>query len=83
MTAFAFCETAAAVHWHIRKVTDAGKIFGRHTNDYYALCGAKAAWDLQTDVEHGRTYIKDDRLCFVCVREYEKRKHTARTGHAS
>lgn len=48
---YAVCETIAAYRWHIRKLNGEKPKFGGLPERPSTLCGLKAAWDVNVNVD--------------------------------
>lgn len=57
---YSFCETNAAYHWHIRRLTDTGRHLGGGA-DTSTLCGMTPSWDILCP-------ISDSTLATTCDR---------------
>lgn len=70
---YSFCESQWAdsiSKWHIRKLTERGKMFGGGA-DTKALCGRKVAWDIEK-VDLTESHLRKS-ACPKCVEVYDKR----------
>jgi hypothetical protein len=65
MTEYSVCETVAAYVWHIRPLTAVGRKLSGGA-DTKALCGAKAAWDINVPIppQDGAGY------CTECIQRH-------------
>lgn len=72
---YVFCETIAAIVWHIRVLGPAGAKYGGGA-DTLALCGADPAWDLRVEINE-RTLTQPEmgesgRICKTCCEKYKE-----------
>lgn len=76
--AFSFCETTAAIVWHIRQLGPAGPKYGGGA-DTPTLCGGQAAWDVQCEINEATLTFRPGQPgnpCKVCLQRYKERHGT-------
>lgn len=71
---FTYCETVAAIVWHIRQLSDAGPKYSGGA-DTRTLCGGQAAWDIQCEINEATLKARPGepgRPCKVCAERYKE-----------
>ena len=63
-----FCETMAAISWHVRRLTDGEEpnYNGYKGEQPTALCGMRTAWDIRQDVNIPN--LKHRGICKECTK---------------
>ena len=71
---FSFCETTAAIIWHIRELSSAGPKYSGGA-DTLTLCGGQAAWDIQCEINEATLTFRPGEAgnpCKVCLARYKE-----------